>query len=148
MLTTSDGFQFQSSLIIRDSVADDFGYYGCAVTNSRGSDEASIYLEKQGEKKILNSLRSFKRLKLILFIMTSTACQELFCTRLSEACCARQTIVITTTNPCNPWKYFRRILSAPAADWNFCDNYCHSCDNSGAPPVPEQNKSALRAQRG
>ena len=50
MLTTSDGFQFQSSLIIRDSVADDFGYYGCAVTNSRGSDEASIYLEKQGEK--------------------------------------------------------------------------------------------------
>ena len=98
--------------------------------------------------KILNSLRSFKRLKLILFIMTSTACQELFCTRLSEACCARQTIVITTTNPCNPWKYFRRILSAPAADWNFCDNYCHSCDNSGAPPVPEQNKSALRAQRG
>ena len=98
--------------------------------------------------KILNSLRSFKRLKLILFIMTSTACQELFCTRLSEACCARQTIVITTTNPCNPWKYFRRILSAPAADWNFCDNYCHSCDNSGASPLPEQNKSALRAQRG
>ena len=98
--------------------------------------------------KILNSLRSFKRLKLILFIMTSTACQELFCTRLSEACCARQTIVITTTNPCNPWKYFRRILSAPAADWNFCDNYCHSRDNSDAAALSEQNKSALRAQRG
>ena len=48
MLTTSEGFQFQSTLIIRDSSSEDFGYYGCAVTNSRGSDEASIYLEKQG----------------------------------------------------------------------------------------------------
>ena len=43
-----DGFQFQSTLIIRDTASEDFGYYGCAVTNALGSVEASILLEKQG----------------------------------------------------------------------------------------------------
>ena len=48
VLTSVDGFQFQSTLLIRDTTSEDFGYYGCAVTNTLGSDEASIYLEKQG----------------------------------------------------------------------------------------------------
>ena len=55
VLTTAEGFQFQSTLIIRDSSSEDFGYYGCAVTNSRGSAEASIYLERQGEERERNS---------------------------------------------------------------------------------------------
>ena len=48
VLSSVDGFQFQSTLLIRDTESEDFGYYGCAVTNSLGSDEVSIYLEKQG----------------------------------------------------------------------------------------------------
>ena len=48
MLKSVDGFQFQSTLIIRDTASEDFGYYGCAVTNALGSVEASILLEKQG----------------------------------------------------------------------------------------------------
>ena len=70
MLTTTEGFQFQSTLIIRDSTSDDFGYYGCAVTNSRGSAEASIYLEKQGIKdceKDRNILNAFKFLSKIVW---------------------------------------------------------------------------------
>ena len=31
----------------REATSDDFGYYGCTVTNSRGSDELSIRLEPQ-----------------------------------------------------------------------------------------------------
>ena len=43
-----EGYTFESTLIIRESTTEDFGYYGCAITNSLGSVEASIYLEKQG----------------------------------------------------------------------------------------------------
>ena len=50
MLKSVDGFRFQSTLIIRDTSSEDFGYYGCAVTNALGSVEASILLEKQGRK--------------------------------------------------------------------------------------------------
>ena len=48
VVTSLEGYTFESTLIIRDSTAEDFGYYGCAITNSLGSVEASIYLEKQG----------------------------------------------------------------------------------------------------
>ena len=48
VVTSLEGYTFQSTLIIRDSTNEDFGYYGCAITNSLGSVEASIYLEKQG----------------------------------------------------------------------------------------------------
>ena len=48
VLKSVEGFQFQSTLIIRDTASEDFGYYGCAVTNALGSVEASILLEKQG----------------------------------------------------------------------------------------------------
>ena len=49
IMSTKNGYQFQSTLIIRDSTSEDFGYYGCAVTNSMGSDELSIHLEMQGK---------------------------------------------------------------------------------------------------
>ena len=49
VITSMDGFKFQSTLIIRDTTSEDFGYYGCAVSNPLGSGESSIYLEKQGK---------------------------------------------------------------------------------------------------
>ena len=49
VLTSMDGFKFESTLIIRDTSSQDFGYYGCAVSNPLGSDEATIYLEKEGK---------------------------------------------------------------------------------------------------
>ena len=49
IMSNKVGYQFQSTLIIRDSTSEDFGYYGCAVTNSMGSDELSIHLEMQGK---------------------------------------------------------------------------------------------------
>ena len=48
VVTSLEGYTFESTLIIRESTTEDFGYYGCAITNSLGSVEASIYLEKQG----------------------------------------------------------------------------------------------------
>ena len=48
VVTSMEGYTFESTLIIRESTTEDFGYYGCAITNSLGSVEASIYLEKQG----------------------------------------------------------------------------------------------------
>ena len=50
ILSNKDGYTFQSTLIIRDSTSEDFGYYACAVTNSVGSDELSIHLEMQGKQ--------------------------------------------------------------------------------------------------
>ena len=51
ILSNRAGYTFQSTLIIRDATSEDFGYYGCAVTNSMGSDELSIHLEMQGKYK-------------------------------------------------------------------------------------------------
>ena len=48
VVTSLEGYTFESTLIIREATNEDFGYYGCAITNSLGSVEASIYLEKQG----------------------------------------------------------------------------------------------------
>ena len=47
--SNNDGYHFQSTLIIRDSTSEDFGYYGCSVTNSTGGDELSIHLDMQGK---------------------------------------------------------------------------------------------------
>ena len=51
ILSSKDGFTFLSTLIIRDTSLEDFGYYGCAVINSHGSDELSIHLEMNGQYK-------------------------------------------------------------------------------------------------
>ena len=37
------------AIIFRSASSEDFGYYGCTVTNSRGSAELSIRLEMEGE---------------------------------------------------------------------------------------------------
>lgn len=43
-----EGYSLQSLLVIHQANSVDFGYYGCAVTNSFGSDELSILLEREG----------------------------------------------------------------------------------------------------
>ena len=43
-----EGYSLQSLLVIHQANSADFGYYGCAVTNSFGSDELSILLEREG----------------------------------------------------------------------------------------------------
>ena len=45
---TVGNFNFQSSIAIRSTEEEDFGYYGCAVTNGNGSDEVFIHLEMKG----------------------------------------------------------------------------------------------------
>jgi len=47
ILRNQAGFHTRSTLLIREATSDDFGYYGCTVTNSRGSDELSIRLEPE-----------------------------------------------------------------------------------------------------
>ena len=55
-----EGYTFQSTLIIREATNEDFGYYGCAITNSLGSVEASIYLEKQGISSFYKYFKYFQ----------------------------------------------------------------------------------------
>ena len=56
ILSSKDGFTFLSTLIIRDTSYEDFGYYGCAIINSLGSDELSIHLEMNGQYKYLKMM--------------------------------------------------------------------------------------------
>ena len=77
VVTSLEGYTFESTLIIREATSEDFGYYGCAITNSLGSVEASIYLEKQGTissfykyfKYFQNSCATF--LKILKFFFLS-----------------------------------------------------------------------------
>lgn len=70
IMSNKVGYQFQSTLIIRDSTSEDFGYYGCAVTNSMGSDELSIHLEMQEEFPMLIILIGIFATIIVILLIT------------------------------------------------------------------------------
>ena len=76
VVTSREGYTFESTLIIREATNEDFGYYGCAITNALGSVEASIYLEKQGIPFFYRYLKYFQNscetsLKILKFFILS-----------------------------------------------------------------------------
>jgi len=70
ILSNRAGYTFQSTLIIRDATSEDFGYYGCAVTNSMGSDELSIHLEMQEEFPMLIILIGIFATIIVILLIT------------------------------------------------------------------------------